>query len=454
MHLSKFAWTKYQHNVVEHTLHFLHKAWAGGVVLLISVVVALLLANMGWSSHIYHQILTTDLSLLIHFPGDNLDIVFPQEMTVEKLINDGLMVIFFFCVGLEIKREVLHGELSSPRKAILPVMAAVGGMIVPALFYGVINHGTSVAMGWGIPMATDIAFAIGILTLLGDRVPSSLKIFLMALAIVDDLGAILVIALFYAGDINLLYIGIAVVIMGGIFLLNRLGERHMIYYVLPAILVWSLFYYSGVHATISGVAMAMLIPSTPRYSKEYFSRNAERLTAKIKQDIYSSDGLYHADLREMRHLTRGSIPMSDQLESVLTPVVTFVVMPIFALVNAGVEIDMEQLNIFRFTATEGSIGLGILLGLVLGKPIGITLMSWLAVKLNLAEMPNKTDWSGVFAVACLGGIGFTMSIFIDTLAFFGVNMEYVAQGKIAILISSVVAALLGAGLFIVKSRKK
>ncbi len=454
MHLSKFSWIKYQHNVVEHTRHFMHRPWAGGVVLLVSVVVAMFLANMEWSKHIYHQILTTDLAILIHFPEDNIDVIFPREMNVEKLINDGLMVIFFFCVGLEIKREVLLGELSSRRKAILPVMAAIGGMILPAIIYAMVNHGTTASIGWGIPMATDIAFAIGILTLLGSRVPASLKIFLTALAIADDLGAILIIALFYGGDIDMVCIGVALLIMLFVFMLNRLGEKSMVYYVVPAIVVWSLFYYSGVHATISGVAMAMLIPTTPRYSKQYFAHKAERIAQNIDHDIDSSTTLYHLDLRQMWHLTRGSIPMSVQLEAVLAPVVTFFIMPIFALVNAGVVLDAEHLNIFHYSTAGGSIGIGIFLGLVFGKPLGITLMSWLAVKFNLAEMPSGADWLGLFAVGCLGGIGFTMSIFIDTLAFFSVDMEYVAEGKIAIIIGSIVAALLGAGLFMVRQQKK
>lgn len=453
MHVSKFAWIKYHHNVVESTRHFMHKPWAGGIVLLLSVAVAMTLANLEWSKHIYHQLLTTDLSLFIHIPNDNIDIIFPREMNLEKLINDGLMVIFFFCVGLEIKREVMHGELSSPRKAILPVMAAIGGMIVPAIIYYAVNHGTTVELGWGIPMATDIAFAIGILTLLGNRVPISLKIFLTALAIADDLGAIIVIALFYGGAINLTYISIALAIMLLVFGINQLGERHQIFYVIPAIVVWSLFYYSGVHATLSGVAMAMLIPSNARYSKQYLFRNTSLLAAKMNSEGDVSGERYHEYLRQMQRLTKGAVPMSVQLELALAPIVTFIVMPVFALANAGVEINIEHLNILKYSTTEGSIGMGILFGLVFGKPIGITLMSWLAVRFGLAEMPRESSWKMLFAVAALGGIGFTMSIFIDTLAFFNVNMAYVNQGKIAILISSFAAAIFGVVLILVLSRR-
>ncbi|MFR9650924.1 MAG: Na+/H+ antiporter NhaA [Rikenellaceae bacterium] len=453
MHVSKFAWIKYHHNVVESTRHFMHKPWAGGVVLLISVAVAMLLANLEWSKHIYHQLLTTDLSLLIHIPSDNIDIIFPKEMNLEKLINDGLMVIFFFCVGLEIKREVMHGELSSPRKAILPVMAAIGGMVVPAIIYYAVNNGTSVELGWGIPMATDIAFAIGILTLLGNRVPISLKIFLTALAIADDLGAIIVIALFYGGSINLTYLSIALAIMLIVLAMNQLGERHQIFYVVPAVAVWSLFYYSGVHATLAGVAMAMLIPSNARYSKQYLFRNTALLATKMSNETDVCSEHYHEYLRQMQRLTKGAVPMSVQLELALAPIVTFIVMPVFALANAGVEIDLGQLNILKYSATEGSIGIGILLGLLFGKPIGITLMSWLAVRFGLAEMPTNSSWKMLFAVATLGGIGFTMSIFIDTLAFFSVNMAYVNQGKIAIIFSSFAAAILGVILILLLSRK-
>lgn len=452
MHISRFGWTRHHYNLAKYTQQFIHKPWAGGVVLLISVAIAMLLANLEHTKHIYHQLLTMDLSILIHTPNNDINVIFPKDMNLEKFINDGIMAIFFFCIGLEIKREVIHGELSSIRQATLPVMAAIGGMVLPALIYGFVNNGTSVEMGWGIPMATDIAFVIGVLTVLGSRVPSSLKIFLMALAIVDDLGAIVVIAIFYGGAIDTTCVLIAILIMLVVLLTNRIGERHMIFYIIPAIVVWSLLYYSGVHATLAGVAMAMLIPSNPRYSESYFVRNIAALTAKIEQDRTQSEEQYYNDLRQMSRLTKRSIPMSDQLEVILAPIVTFAVMPIFALVNAGVEINPEHLNIFKYSSTDGAIGVGIFFGLVLGKPIGITLMSWIAVKLGLAQMPKGSSWKMLFAISILGGIGFTMSIFIDTLAFFSVNIEYVNQGKIAIIISSLVAAMLGILMLVLTTR--
>ncbi len=457
-HINRYRWTRRHLSRVEQIQHFIAKPWAGGVVLLVCVVIAMLLANMEWSAHVYHQILTTDISLMINAHDNSYNVIYPHGMNVEKLVNDGLMMLFFFLVGLEIKREVVHGELSSPRKAILPILAAFGGMIAPAIIYMVINNGTPVEQGWGVPMATDIAFAIGILSMLGSRVPLSLKIFLTALAIADDLGAIIVIALFYGGDIDFLCLFFALIVMAFIAFLNRVGERNLTLYVFLAIIVWSLFYYSGVHATMAGVAMALLIPSEPRFSKAYFLRQADELEHRIvmaaHEDGESGEGHYHEHLREMHRLTRGSIPMSTQLEDALAPYITFIVMPIFAIVNGGVKINMDHLDIFNFVEGAGSIGMGIFLGLVVGKPVGIFLMSWLAIKLKLAQMPDGATWAMLFAVACLGGIGFTMSIFVDTLAFMKVSLDFVDQGKIAILAGSLAAAILGVVLILLFSGVK
>lgn len=456
-HISKYRWVRRQHTAKQHTLRFTKKPWSGGVVLLICVAVAMLLANMEWSAEAYHALLTTDLSMLIHSHDGAINLYFPKDMNVERLINDALMVLFFFVVGLEIKREVLHGELSSVKSSMLPVLAAVGGMVVPALIYHAINHGTPVEMGWGVPMATDIAFAIGILSMLGDRVPTSLKVFLTALAVVDDLGAIIVIAIFYGGDIQFEYMAVAVFIMALVYLMGRMGERRLALYVIPAIVVWALFYYSGVHATMSGVVMAMLIPTQARYSKQTFLRQADDLEQEIvdaAKDDDQADEIYYEKLRKMSELTSKSIPLNVQLEEKLSPYITFLVMPIFALVNGGVHIDLEHMDIFGYSAAAGSIGLGVVFGLVVGKPLGIFVMSWLAVKLRLADMPSGATWMMLLAVAMLGGIGFTMSIFVDTLAFAGVSIDFVDQGKIAILIGSLVAALLGVVMIVLNSKIK
>ena len=285
-----YRWVRSRHTFGLRSRSFIEAPWAGGAVLLVCVILAMLLANLPATKLFYHNLLETDLSLLVHSPGGAIDWAFPREMTVEKFINDGLMVIFFFAVGLEIKREIVCGQLSSVRRAILPVLAAAGGMLAPALIYLVFNAGTASVNGWGIPTATDIAFAIGILSMLGDRVPASLKIFLTALAIADDLGAILVIALFYGGHIQFLCLGLALAIMAGVYVMNRMGEKRMLCYLVPAVAVWTLFYYSGVHSTLSGVAMALLIPMEPRFGKEYFMHKMRWLKERLVNANPDLDG--------------------------------------------------------------------------------------------------------------------------------------------------------------------
>ncbi|MFI3281422.1 MAG: Na+/H+ antiporter NhaA [Rikenellaceae bacterium] len=452
-YISKFSWVRYRYNFGERRRSLFREPWAGGVVLVLCVIVALLLANLEATRHWYHAILSASLSFNIT-SHDGFNIVFPHDLTVEKFINDGLMVIFFFGVGLEIKREVMSGQLSSFRRAILPVIAAVGGMVVPAIIYTIFNNGTPTAGGWGIPTATDIAFAIGIMSILGDRVPLSLKIFLTALAIADDLGAIIVIAVFYGGAVNWLCLFIAFIIMVAIYFMRRLGERRLLYYLIPAIVVWSLFYYSGIHATLAGVLMAILVPNNARYTKAHLLRQSGHIKGYIVKSVKEDDDEeYHKNLSELGHLSYGSMSMSHFLESILSPYVTFLILPIFALANAGVIINLNDLNIFTFASAGGSIGMGIFFGLLLGKPIGIFLASWLAIKFKLAEMPAAASWRMLFAVACLGGIGFTMSIFVDTLAFGAVSAEFVDQGKIAILFGSLASALLGFILINIFSKK-
>ena len=452
---SKFGRVKRNHILSQYGRNFLHAPWAGGIVLIVCVVVAMLLANLPATSHLYHRLLHMELGLWI---DGNL---FPENMNLEKFVNDGLMVVFFFTVGLEIRREISHGELSTPKKAILPVVAALGGMLAPATIYALFNAGTAVANGWGIPTATDIAFAIGIMSLLGDRVPISLKVFLTALAVADDLGAIFVIALFYGETPNMVLLGIALVIMVGIYIMRRMGEFRMLAYLIPACIVWILFYYSGVHATISGVAMAMLIPTQPRYSRSYFLHKADIIERGIKslegaenQNEAEEQRLYY--LRRMTQISNGSQGMSHRMEQLLMPYVNFIIMPIFALVNAGVHIpSAEYFNIFEYSPELGSIGMGIFFGLVVGKPLGISLFSFLAVKLGVADRPAGSTWAMLVAVACLGGIGFTMSIFVDNLAFDKVtHQEFIDMGKIAILMASTTAALIGAAVIALETRKK
>ncbi len=452
-----YRWVRERHMIGIRGRNFLEAPWAGGVVLLGCVIIAMLLANLPATSLYYRHLLETDLSLMVHSPDGLIDWVFPRGMTVEKLINDGLMVIFFFAVGLEIKREIVCGQLSSARQAILPVLAAAGGMLAPAIIFIAFNHGTMAANGWGIPTATDIAFAIGILSMLGDRVPVSLKIFLTALAIADDLGAILVIALFYGEQVQMACLLAALVIMLGVYFMKEMGEKRMFLYLVPAVVVWALFYYSGVHSTISGVAMAMLIPMTPRYSKEYFVHKMRHLKELMLAATTSGDDFPNENhrfyMRRMRSLAADSVGMSYRLEHSLAPYVTFLVMPIFALANAGVEItSLEYLNIFHYSPEIGSVGMGVFFGLVVGKPLGIFLASWGAVRSGLAVMPEGATWRLLFAVACLGGIGFTMSLFVDSLAYS--EPDLIDRGKIAILMGSTVAAAVGCLLILVFSKKR
>ena len=452
-----YWWNKEVRNFKISQDSFRKQPWANGVILLTCVAIAMLLANLPFTKHLYHNFLHTELTIHVASPDGFVDWFFPHGMTMEKFINDILMVIFFFTVGLEIKREVVCGELSSFKKAILPVIAAFGGVVMPALIFAIVNHGTLASSGWGIPTATDIAFAVGILSILGDKVPVSLKVFLTALAIADDLIAILVVAIFYGGNINLTLLGVAVVVILFVALMKRLGEKRIGFYFVPAIIVWFLFYYSGIHATMTGVVIAMLIPMEARYNQAKWHRRHKILYEGLleAEAVHTKEefpnGPERHFLRRISSLTKKAIPPSYRLEHKLNPIVNFVIMPIFALANAGVEItDPSYFNVFKaIDPVTGSVGLGIFLGLLLGKPLGITAASWLAIRYKVGAMPSKASWPMLFAVACLGGIGFTMSIFVDTLSFAGpdiapeVTQHLRDAGKIAVLLGSLSAGILG-----------
>ena len=443
------------------------KPWAAGGLLLLCVIVAMLLANLPFTRDYYNAFLHTSLTISIQSPADadgfrSIDWVFPKGMTVEKFINDILMVVFFFTVGLEIKREITCGQLCTIKKAVLPVIAAAGGMAMPALIYALVNGGTAAATGWGIPTATDIAFAMGIMSIMGDRVPLSLKVFLTALAIADDLGAILVVAFFYGGDVNINLILIALAVIAFAYLLNRAGEKRIVFYIVPLIVVWFLFYYAGIHATMSGVVMAMMIPMDARFSQSYFNKKCDayqKLMHKYENEEHFPNLNQRTCLRNISHIAEGTVGMSYRMEHALSPWVNFVIMPIFALANAGVEIlDPSYFNIFQYSPALGSVGLGVFLGLLIGKPLGITVASWIAIKLKIGAMPEGASWKMLFAVACLGGIGFTMSIFVDTLSFTDLTPDITSHlrslGKIAVLVGSLSAGILGSLLISVFSRKK
>lgn len=436
------------------------------------VIVAMLLANLDLTKHLYHSILETELSIHISSPINpltglrDIDFMFPRAMNVERFINDILMVVFFFTVGLEIKREISCGELSNPKRAMMPVIAAMGGMIVPAVIYASINAGTFASSGWGIPTATDIAFAMGIMSIFGKKIPLSLKVFLTALAIADDLGAILVVALFYGESVNIMLLSLSLIVLAYILILKRLGEKRMMSYFIPAILLWTLFYYSGVHATMSGVVMAFLIPMKPRYNyaklmrkQKLYSRSiAEYEDCESERLPFPNTSQRHC-LRKISHVCDNSIGMNYRLEHSLEYWVNYVIMPIFALANAGVEIpDLSYFNIFQYGDTIGSVGMGVFFGLLIGKPLGITVASYVAIKLKAGAMPNGATWPMLIAVACLGGIGFTMSIFVDTLSFSELSPELTAQlrasGKIAVLLGSLCSGLLGSMLIIILNKLK
>ncbi len=426
----------------ERTHHFIHSQWAGGTVLFICAVAAIFMANWHVTADGFHHFWEQKLTIgLDHFH---------LSKTLEEWINDGLMVLFFFVVGLEIKREVIAGQLSSMRQAGLPIAAALGGMLLPALTYLVFNRGTIYEPGWGIPTATDIAFALGVLSLLGKRVPLSLKIFLTALAIVDDLGAILVIAIFYSAQIHWAILAAALGTFVLLLVLNRLKVFHMKYYLLPAILLWLLFLQSGIHATIAGVIIAMAIPSDARFSKKYFLYKGNNLLRTFAYEdrpgvsVLANEKQQQA-ARSLWKVARRTLPPSLRLEYALHPTIAFFIMPVFALANAGVVIDFSQA-----AALVNSESMGIFLGLVVGKPFGIFLFSLIAIRAGWCVMPKGATWGTLFAVACLGGIGFTMSMFINNLAFSDPAM--VATGKVSILIGSCTAALLGWGVMALVGR--
>lgn len=442
---------------------FSKQPWAQGVILLGCVILAMLLANLPFTKTGYHNFLETSVALNFSNPDGTFNLIFPRDLTVEKFINDILMVVFFFAVGLEIRREIASGELSSVKKALLPVIAAFGGVCAPAVIFTIVNHGTAAGSGWGIPTATDIAFAVCILSVLGDKVPVSLKVFLTALAIADDLIAILVVALFYGGSINLPLLGVGILVILLTVLLRKLGEKRMFPYILCAFAVWVIFYYSGIHATMSGVVMAFLIPSTARYNKSQYYHKRNHYIEMLDKFNDLDDGEPFPNgpqkhcLRQLHHVAQGSMDMSYRVEHALSPWVNFLIMPIFALANAGVEIaDLSYFNVFSWDQVLGGVGMGIFLGLLLGKPIGITLFSWIAIKLKVGAMPEKASWPMFFAVACLGGIGFTMSIFVDTLSFGDQAPEVVNMlrdaGKIAVLLGSICAGILGTILVNIVSR--
>jgi NhaA family Na+:H+ antiporter len=369
---------------------------------------ALLWANSVWSAG-YQQLWHTKLSLGI---GE-----WNFSMSLLHWINDGLMVIFFFVVGMEIKRELLTGELSSFKKAALPVIAAIGGMIVPALIYSLVNDGTEGARGWGIPMATDIAFSLGVLALLGKRIPVELKIFLMAFAIADDIGAVIVIALFYASGIIWSHLLAAAIILFLLIGSNWIGIRSIPVYAVLGFVLWIAFLDSGIHATIAGVVLAMTVPARSKLDTRRFLEKARTILAQLDgrkqgQPITTPEENRQGTIRALEQVAEDFEAPTQRFERALHPWVSFFIVPLFALSNAGVKFE-ESIG----SLVQNTVSVGVFLGLVFGKQIGITLFSFLAVKAGLASLPSSVTWRQIYGVSWLGGIGFTMSLFITGLAF-------------------------------------
>jgi NhaA family Na+:H+ antiporter len=429
---------------------------SGGIVLLLCALIGLVLANSPWAQA-YANFL--DRHFLVVF-----DPLFTLDLPLSQWVNDGLMVVFFFVVGLEIKRELLIGELASPQRAALPILAAAGGMIVPALIYLFFNLGSTGKRGWGIPMATDIAFALGVLSLLGRRVPVSLKVFLAALAIADDLGAILVIALFYTDTLSVLALELGVLTLIALIIFNRLGGRNLVVYGLLGLITWIDFFFSGVHATVAGVLVAMTIPARHRIDARSFLDHARKVL-----DWFEANNGHHEQqlptpnqrlaIRELEWACQQVESPLHRLETLLHPWVAYLIVPIFAITNAGVPLNLEMVRHLL-----SPVGLGIFLGLVAGKFIGIFTATFVAVKLKMAVLPRHVHWMHIVGVACLGGMGFTMSLFIASLAFGGhghgttaatatAHLAMTAAGaadallhntaKLAILTASLTAGILG-----------
>ena len=393
---------------------------AGGVLMLIATVAALVWVNSPWQDS-YFDFWHTQMSFTV---GD-----YHFEHELESVVQDGLMAVFFFVVGLEIKRELVNGQLRDPRFAALPAVAALGGMVVPALIYVAFNAGGPGQDGWGIPMATDIAFAVGVLSLLGDRISRQMKVFLLTLAIVDDIGAILVIAIFYAGDLSGNWLLTAGVLWAVVFLLRRLHVWYLPVYLVVGVAFWLAVLESGVHATIAGVILGFMTPAKPLQSEGEARRWAQWLQDKKEVSL--------TDVRRAGFHIRESQPVSQRIEELLHPITSYIIIPIFALSAAGVELSSDVIS----DAVTSRVTLGVVLGLVVGKTVGISLFSWIAARMGLVTIPASMTGIHMVGLAMVAGIGFTVSLFISGLAFD--NPLVGDEAKIGILVGSLVAAVAG-----------
>ena len=413
---------------------FMQAEAGSGIVMLVAAIVALIWANSSFGDT-YFELL--DVHLELHFG------FFEFNESIEHLINDGLMAIFFFVVGLEIKRELVLGELRDPKSASLPIIAAVGGMVMPALIYlAIVGPSGSGAEGWAIPMATDIAFSVGVLSLLGRRVPSSAKLFLLALAIVDDLGGILVIAVFFTDDLSFGYLGAALVGLAVVWGAGRVGIRSYVLYVPLAFIIWFFLLESGVHATLAGVALGFLTPAKPMYPISEFKRRANLILDAYPDDTNTlhERELANFDSLELAEVVRESVSPLGRLEHQLVLWSSYLVVPLFALANAGVRFEGSIVE-----AIASPIALGVASGLVVGKVVGIFGMTWFAVRTGLGRLPDGTSWRQIFGVSATAGIGFTVALFITALAFS--DQVLADDAKVGIFTGSIVAGLIGVAVF-------
>lgn len=413
---------------------------ASGIAMLAMAVAALVWANSAWGDA-YTRLWSTVVSF-------EVGTVLSLELTMREWVNDLLMGVFFFVVALEIKRELVRGELADRRSAALPAIAALGGMIVPALIFLGFNAGGDGSSGWGIPMATDIAFAIGVLSLLGRRIPASLVVFLLSLAIVDDLGAIAVIAVFYTSSVSLGWLAGAAATVVGALVLRRQDVRSVVPYVVLAAACWFSLHEAGVHATLAGVAFGLLTPSRSFYDRSFFRLEVHSIVERVEHaDVSTNNNIPSEDqeaeeadaLEALIDLATEVQPPLDRLEHRLIPWTGFVIVPLFALANAGVQLSGEEL----VAAFSEPVTLGVMAGLVLGKTVGVFLFAWAAVRLGLGKMPVGATWRQVGGVAMLAGIGFTVALFVTELAFGPDQAAFADQAKVGILAASLVAGIAG-----------
>lgn len=427
-------WEKAFDKVLTPLEVFIHRQTTSGILLMLCAVIALYLANSQWSSA-YHNLL--QLKFTIGVPG------FELSKSLHHWINDGLMAMFFFVIGLELKREILVGELADPKQAILPIVAAAGGMIVPVLIYISINPEGHAFHGWGIPMATDIAFAIGALALLGKRVPKNLLTFLIALAIVDDLGAVMVIAVFYTETINIPALAVAAAILVLLVSINLGGIRRPLPYILLGIILWIAMLKSGVHATLAGIFLAFTIPMRPKYNPKRFLILVDEMVQQIKQAYKKEENIIKNDelrsrvraLEEGAHFVQAPAQIMERTMHIPS---AYLIIPIFSLANAGIPVDFGAAGaIFSHPVT-----VGISAGLVFGKLFGIAGFSWIAVKFGMTSLPKGVNFKHIIGASLMGGIGFTMSIFIAELGFSN-SPEDLLMAKTGVLFASLVAGISG-----------